>query len=168
MLGFLLYHNVTVCSGFSSEVPCSLTQAFFSWEDSFHEATKWHCCPVTVALRESGRMLSTELQARLLLELLQESSRTKRIQLAVTWPLQHQIHLQWFSHLVSPVSLFWTFCLVFRSGSQTASHLTFLQYTSSSGQKSCGILTSAEDRFWHQNFLDLFLTLVGTSAAPAR
>lgn len=113
-------------------------------------------------------MLPTELQARLLLELLQESSWTKHIQLAVTWPLQHQIHLQWFAHLVSPVSSFWSFCLIFRSGSQTASRLTFLQYTSSWGQKSCRILTSAEDRFSCQNFLDLFLTLVGTSATPPR
>lgn len=71
----LLFEQATICSGFISEllisqVPYSLTQAFFSWEKNFHKATKWHCCSVTVTLRESHRMVPTELQARLLLELL--------------------------------------------------------------------------------------------------
>lgn len=149
----------------------SKTGYFFHEKNSFQEATKWHCCPVTAALRESYRMAPTELQARLLLELLQESSWTKRIPLAVARPLQGQTHLQWFARLlwwmVSPISFFRSFCLIFGSGSLIASTLTFRQHTPSWGQKGCGVFNFSWGRILMPEFLR-FISNPWLSPLPLR
>lgn len=60
--GWCLILTLQLCSEFSkkllfNQTPCSLIQANFSWENRFHEATKWHCCPLRVDLREGTELL---------------------------------------------------------------------------------------------------------------
>lgn len=109
-------------------------------------------------------MIPTELQARLLFELLQESSQTKHIQLSVTLTSLGPNSLAWFAHLVSPtyVSLLGVDDRLLQC---SPSYNTLL---SQGDRRAVCLLASAEDRFGCQNFLDLFLTLVGTSAAPSQ
>lgn len=135
--GWCLILTLQLCSEFSkkllfNQTPRPLIQATFSWENRFHEATKWHCCPVRVDLREGQGIVPVELQARLLLVLLEKSNQTKHIQLPriwITWPLQCQILLHWWAHLLSPYSFFCSFCLIFKGGSWIASILTLLMRT---------------------------------------
>lgn len=138
---------------------------FFSWENRFHEATKWHCCILREDLRERDRIAPIELQARLLLALLEQSSQTKHIQLSTMWitrPLQCQISFHRLAHLLSPHSFFCSFCLIFKGGSWIVSILTLLVRT---GELWGFYDLWAEDWSQCQNFLALIVTLPGTSAA---